>query len=110
LGGGAAIVQAAAPVNPVVPLTHTFYGPDGTPLGYRAPEAAERLVANGYAKPVYVRKRHLKAISSRARMGAARLRSIPGMALDTASFRSSTAVAVAGIFADWTGETMTAYA
>ena len=39
-----------------------FYGPDGTPLGYRALEAAERLVANGYAKPVYGRKRHLKAI------------------------------------------------
>jgi hypothetical protein len=39
-----------------------FYGPDGTPLGYRTPEAAERLVANGYVKPVYGRKRHLKAI------------------------------------------------
>jgi len=25
LGGGAAIVQAAAPVNPVVPLTHTVH-------------------------------------------------------------------------------------
>jgi hypothetical protein len=30
LGGGAAIVQAAAPVNPVVPLTHTIDTP--TPL------------------------------------------------------------------------------
>jgi hypothetical protein len=39
-----------------------FYGPDGTPLGYRALETAERLVTNGYAKPVYGRKRHLKAI------------------------------------------------
>ncbi len=36
--------------------TIPFYGPDGTCLGYRTPEAAERLVANGYVKPAYGRK------------------------------------------------------
>src|ERR1017187_9068809 len=39
-----------------------FYGSDGARLGYRTPEAAERLVANDYVKPVYGRKGHLKAI------------------------------------------------
>jgi len=42
--------------------TIPFYGPDGTSLGYRTPEAAERLVANGYVKPALGRKGHLKAI------------------------------------------------
>jgi hypothetical protein len=44
--------------NRTIPL----YGPDGTSLGYRTPEAAERLVANGHVKPAYGRKGHLKAI------------------------------------------------
>jgi len=42
--------------------TIPFYGPDGTSMGRRTPEAAERLVANGYVKPAYGRKGHLKAI------------------------------------------------
>ncbi len=42
--------------------TIPFYGPDGASLGYRTPEAAERLVANGYVKPAYGRKGHLRAI------------------------------------------------
>jgi len=39
-----------------------FYAADGTPLGFRTPEAARRLVAGGYVKPSYGRKGHLKAI------------------------------------------------
>jgi hypothetical protein len=42
--------------------TIPFYGPDGTSLGHRTPEAAERLLANGYVKPAYGRKGHLRAI------------------------------------------------
>ncbi len=50
--------------------TIPFYGPDGTSLGYRTPEAAERLVANGYVKPAYGRKGHLKAIWLRREDGS----------------------------------------
>jgi hypothetical protein len=39
-----------------------FYAPDGTSLGFRTREAAERLIAGGYVKPAYGRKGHLKAI------------------------------------------------
>jgi hypothetical protein len=39
-----------------------FYAADGTPLGFRTPEAARRLIAGGYVKPSYGRKGHLKAI------------------------------------------------
>lgn len=39
-----------------------IYSADGRPLGYRTPEAAERLIANGYVKPAYGRKGHLKAL------------------------------------------------
>jgi hypothetical protein len=44
--------------NQQIPL----YAPDGTPLGFRSPEAARRLIAGGYVKPSYGRKGHLKAI------------------------------------------------
>jgi hypothetical protein len=37
-----------------------IYSADGRPLGYRTPEAADRLIANGYVK--YGRKGHLKAL------------------------------------------------
>jgi len=39
-----------------------IYAADGTPLGFRTREAAERLLAGGYVKPSYGRKGHLKAI------------------------------------------------
>ncbi len=39
-----------------------YYAPDGTPLGFRSPEAAKRLVAGGFVTPSYGRKGHLKAI------------------------------------------------
>jgi hypothetical protein len=39
-----------------------FYGPDGTSFGFRTIEAASRLIANGFVKPAYGRKGHLKAI------------------------------------------------
>lgn len=39
-----------------------YYASDGKPLGYRPLETAQRLVANGFAKPSYGRKGHLKAI------------------------------------------------
>jgi len=44
--------------NQQIPL----YAADGTPLGFRTPEAARRLIAGGYVKPSYGRKGHLKAI------------------------------------------------
>jgi len=39
-----------------------FYAPDGSSLGFRTREAAERLLAGGYVRPSYGRKGHLKAI------------------------------------------------
>jgi hypothetical protein len=44
--------------NQQVPI----YAADGTPLGFRTPEAARRLIAGGYVRPSYGRKGHLKAI------------------------------------------------
>jgi hypothetical protein len=39
-----------------------YYAPDGTSLGFRTLDAAERLVAGGFAKPSYGRKKNLRAI------------------------------------------------
>src|SRR5689334_3979580 len=39
-----------------------IYSADGRPFGYRTHEAAERLIANGFVKPVYGRKGQLKAL------------------------------------------------
>jgi hypothetical protein len=39
-----------------------FYAPDGSSLGKRTIEAAERLVAGGQVEPAYGRMGHLKAI------------------------------------------------
>jgi hypothetical protein len=39
-----------------------IYAADGTSLGFRTREAAERLVAGDHVKPAYGRKGHLKAI------------------------------------------------
>lgn len=39
-----------------------YYAPDGTSLGFRSLDAANRLIAGGYVKPSYGRKGHLKAI------------------------------------------------
>jgi hypothetical protein len=39
-----------------------LYAPDGTSLGFRSLEAADRLIAAGHVKPAYGRKGHLKAI------------------------------------------------
>jgi hypothetical protein len=38
------------------------YAPDGTSLGYRTLDAAQRLVSDGYVRPAYGRKGHLRAI------------------------------------------------
>jgi hypothetical protein len=46
-----------------------FYAPDGSSLGFRTREAAERLLAGGYVKPSYGRKGHLKAIHIRCEDG-----------------------------------------
>jgi hypothetical protein len=56
------------------------YSPDGTSLGFRTLDAAQRLVASGHVRPAYGRKGHLKGIwllrddgsspvQSRARVG-----------------------------------------
>jgi hypothetical protein len=39
-----------------------FYAPDGTSFGFRTIECANRLIENGFVKPAYGRKGHLKAI------------------------------------------------
>jgi hypothetical protein len=54
-----------------------IYGPDGTRLGYRTPDAAERLVANGHVTPVYGRKGHLKAIFLRCEDGSSPVETHP---------------------------------
>lgn len=46
-----------------------IYAADGTSLGFRTREAAERLVAGGFVKPAYGRKGHLKAIFLRREDG-----------------------------------------
>jgi hypothetical protein len=38
------------------------YSPDGTSLGFRPLDAAERLVADGHVRPAYGRKGHLRAV------------------------------------------------
>jgi hypothetical protein len=38
------------------------YAADGTSLGYRTLDAAQRLVSGGYVRPAYGRKGHLRAI------------------------------------------------
>ena len=39
-----------------------YYAPDGTPLGLRTYDAANRLIEGGYVKPSWGRKGHLRAI------------------------------------------------
>jgi hypothetical protein len=39
-----------------------YYAPDGRSLGFRTPDAANRLIAGGYVKPSWGRKGHLRAI------------------------------------------------
>jgi hypothetical protein len=39
-----------------------LYAPDGTSLGFRSLQAANRLIAGGYVKSSYGRKGHLKGI------------------------------------------------
>ena len=52
------------PTNPTRPTRSTIpcYAADGTSLGYRTITAAQRLVADGYVRPAYGRKGHLRAI------------------------------------------------
>ena len=42
-----------------------FYAADGTPMGYRSPESAQRLLSLDLVSPAYGRKGHLKAIFAR---------------------------------------------
>jgi hypothetical protein len=44
------------------PSTIPCYAADGTSLGYRPIDAAQRLVSGGYVRPAYGRKGHLRAI------------------------------------------------
>ena len=52
------------PTNPTRPTRSTIpcYAADGTSLGYRTLSAAQHLVADGYVRPAYGRKGHLRAI------------------------------------------------
>jgi hypothetical protein len=47
-----------------------YYAPDGASLGFRSVEAAKRLIENGFVKPSYGRKGHLKAIWARREDGS----------------------------------------
>ncbi|MBZ5604692.1 MAG: hypothetical protein LAO79_20530 [Acidobacteriia bacterium] len=47
-----------------------YYASDGTSLGFRSEEAAQRLVAGGFVQASYGRKGHLKAIWSRRQDGS----------------------------------------
>ena len=39
-----------------------YYAPDGTSLGFRTLDAAQRLIEGGHVKPSWGRKGHLRAI------------------------------------------------
>ena len=39
-----------------------YYAPDGSSLGFRTLDAAQRLIEGGYVKPSWGRKGHLRAI------------------------------------------------
>ena len=54
-----------------------YYAPDGTSLGFRAEEAARRLVAGGFVQASYGRKGHLKAIWSRPQDGSSPVETHP---------------------------------
>ena len=47
-----------------------YYATDGTSLGFRSEEAAQRLVAGGFVQASYGRKGHLKAIHTKQPDGA----------------------------------------
>lgn len=47
-----------------------YYSSDGSSLGFRSIEAAERLVAGGFVHASYGRKGHLKAIWARTEDGS----------------------------------------
>ena len=52
------------------PVQIPYYASDGTSLGFRSEEAAQRLVAGGFVHASYGRKGHLKAIWSRRQDGS----------------------------------------
>lgn len=54
-----------------------YYASDGTSLGFRAEEAARRLVAGGFVQASYGRKGHLKAIWSRPQDGSSPVETHP---------------------------------
>jgi hypothetical protein len=51
-------MKPTSPTRPTIPC----YAADGTSLGPRPLDAAQRLVADGYVRPAYGRKGHLRAI------------------------------------------------
>jgi len=51
-------MKPTSPPRPTIPC----YAADGTSLGPRPLAAAQRLVADGYVRPAYGRKGHLRAI------------------------------------------------
>lgn len=54
-----------------------YYASDGTSLGFRAEDAARRLVAGGFVEASYGRKGHLKAIWSRQQDGGSPVETRP---------------------------------
>lgn len=52
-----------------------YYDADGRSLGYRPLDTAQRMVANGFAKPSFGRKGHLKAIWLRREDGTSPVQS-----------------------------------
>ena len=59
------------------PTQVPYYASDGTPLGFRSAEAANRLVAGRFVQPSYGRKGHLKAIWARTEDGSSPVEARP---------------------------------
>ena len=54
-----------------------YYASDGTSLGFRSAESANRLVAGGFVQPSYGRKGHLRAIWARTEDGSSPVETRP---------------------------------
>jgi hypothetical protein len=52
------------------PAQIPLYASDGSPRGYRSPEAAQRLLGAGFVTAAYGRKGHIKALFLRQEDGA----------------------------------------
>ena len=85
-----------------------YYAPDGTSLGFRTLDAAERLVAGRYVKASYGKKKNLRSIGMPRMTATTRSRYTRKLAPATASSNAWSAVAV-GVIGVSIDATNTAY-